>query len=207
MAWRQAIIWTHDGILLIGPSRTNFSEILIRIHPFSFKEMHLKMSGKWRLFCLKRCALLKHILPPYPQGSPPYPRSFFSSLPLPLFSLFFFSCDQAALWSPSVCPSVRLSHLFHYVSSSYHHEIFRSYYPWQKWGPCKRSRSKVKVTEVKTQLSLFQTVTPVWIHIWCTELDVAKERCPIVFQGHLSNFKVTRLKNCRFWPQLGVSGL
>ena len=27
-------------------------------------------------------------------------------------------------------------------------------------------RSKVKVTEVKTQLSHFRTVTPVWIHIW-----------------------------------------
>ena len=27
-------------------------------------------------------------------------------------------------------------------------------------------RSKVKGTEVKTQLSLFRTVTPVWIHIW-----------------------------------------
>ena len=30
---------------------------------------------------------------------------------------------------------------------------------------------------------------------------------PIVFQGHPSNFKVTRLKNRRFWPKLGVSGL
>ena len=27
-------------------------------------------------------------------------------------------------------------------------------------------RSKVKVTEVKTQLNRFRTVTPVWIHIW-----------------------------------------
>ena len=28
--------------------------------------------------------------------------------------------------------------------SSYHHEIFRSYYHWQTWCPCKRSRSEVK---------------------------------------------------------------
>ena len=50
---RQAIIWTNDGILLIEPLRTNFSEILIEILTFSFKEMHLKMSsGKWRPFCL-----------------------------------------------------------------------------------------------------------------------------------------------------------
>ena len=50
--WRQAIIWTNDGILLIGPLRTNFSEILSEINSFSFKEMHLKMSSaKWRQFC------------------------------------------------------------------------------------------------------------------------------------------------------------
>ena len=28
---RQAIIWTNDGILLIGPLETNFGEILIEI--------------------------------------------------------------------------------------------------------------------------------------------------------------------------------
>ena len=38
---RQAIIWTNAGILLIGPLGTNFSEILIGIHTFSFKKMHL----------------------------------------------------------------------------------------------------------------------------------------------------------------------
>ena len=38
---RQAIIWTNAGILLIGPLGTNFSEILIEIHTFSFKKMHL----------------------------------------------------------------------------------------------------------------------------------------------------------------------
>ena len=50
---RQAIIWANVGILLIGPSRTNFSEILIENQTFSFKKMHLKMSSaKWRTFCL-----------------------------------------------------------------------------------------------------------------------------------------------------------
>ena len=49
----QAIIWTNAGILLIGPLGTNFSDILIEIHTFSFKEMHLKtLSGKWWPFCL-----------------------------------------------------------------------------------------------------------------------------------------------------------
>ena len=50
---RQAITWTNAGILLIWPLGTNFSEMLIEIHTFSFKKMHLKMSSaKRRPFCL-----------------------------------------------------------------------------------------------------------------------------------------------------------
>ena len=50
---RQAIIWTNAGLLLIGPLGTNFSEILIEILTFSFKEMRLKVSSaKWWPFCL-----------------------------------------------------------------------------------------------------------------------------------------------------------
>ena len=47
---RQAIIWTHAGILLIGPLETNFKEILIEVYVFSFKKMHLKLSGNWQPF-------------------------------------------------------------------------------------------------------------------------------------------------------------
>ena len=59
--WSRAIIWTNfffiiwnnAEILLIGPLGTNFCEILIEIHTFSFKKIHLKMlSVKWRPFCL-----------------------------------------------------------------------------------------------------------------------------------------------------------
>ena len=42
---RHAIIWTNAGISLIGPLGTKFSEILIEIHTFSFKKIHLKMSS------------------------------------------------------------------------------------------------------------------------------------------------------------------
>ena len=50
---RQAIIWTNAGLLLIGTLGTNFSEILCKVHTFSFKKINLKMSsGKWRPFCL-----------------------------------------------------------------------------------------------------------------------------------------------------------
>ena len=49
----QAIIWINAGKSFIRALGTNFNEILIEIHVFSFKKIHLKMSpGKWRPFCL-----------------------------------------------------------------------------------------------------------------------------------------------------------
>ena len=53
MRERQAIITTKSGILLIGPLGSNFSEIFIEIHTFSFKKRLLKISPvKRRPFCL-----------------------------------------------------------------------------------------------------------------------------------------------------------
>ena len=63
---RQAIIWTNAGILWIGPLGTNFSEIFITIHTFSFKKMHLKMpSAKWRPFFLSLDMLTLHMVPTF----------------------------------------------------------------------------------------------------------------------------------------------
>ena len=106
---------------------------------------------------------------------------------------------------PSLCLSVCHTFLTMFPSS-YHHEIFRSYYQWQKWRPCKGSRSKVN-----TPLNRFQTVTPVWIHIWCWN-DVYS--LMMLRRGALLFLKVNRQisrshgsKKCRIWPKLGVSGL
>ena len=136
-----------------------------------------------------------------------------------LEGLYVYSCDQAALQMVfsvrlSVRPSVRLSvchTFFTMLPSSYHHEIFRSYYHGQKWCPCKRSRSKVKVTEVKTQLSRFRTLAPVWIHIWQWNHAHSWKQHR---RGALLFFKVIRQisrshgsKNRRIWPRLGVSRL
>ena len=38
---------------------------------------------------------------------------------------------------------------------------------------------------------------------YCTKLETAKERCPIVFEGHPSNFKVTRDKTSPILTQIG----
>ena len=108
-----------------------------------------------------------------------------SSLPK-LLHTFSAPTKQLYEWScPSVCPyvrpsvrpcimaaeikfseDIRPSHFSTMFSSSYHHENFRRYYQWQTWCPCKRSRSKVKVTEIKTQFSRFWIVILGWIHIW-----------------------------------------
>ena len=59
---RQAIFWINAEILLIEPFGTNFSEIFMAIHTFSFKKMHLNMSsGKWRTFCLGLNVLCCHV--------------------------------------------------------------------------------------------------------------------------------------------------
>ena len=48
----QAIIWTNAEILLTEPLGTNFSEMLIKIHIFSSKKTHWKVSSvKCRPFC------------------------------------------------------------------------------------------------------------------------------------------------------------
>ena len=45
---RQAIIQINADLMSFGPLETNFSEILIKLHEFSFKKMPLKMSSaKW----------------------------------------------------------------------------------------------------------------------------------------------------------------
>ena len=72
-------------------------------------------------------------------------------------------------------------------------------------------RSKVKVTEVTTQLNRFRTVTPVWIHIWRWNDAYS---LIMLRRGVLLFLKVIRQilrshgsKNRRIWPRLGVSGL
>ena len=37
---------------------------------------------------------------------------------------------------------------------------------------------------------------------WCRKLEVAQKRCPVVFQGHLSNFKVTRDKKLPIFTRI-----
>ena len=72
-------------------------------------------------------------------------------------------------------------------------------------------RSNVKVTEVKTQLNRFRTVTPVWILIWWWN---DAHSLVLLRRGALLFFKVIRQmsrshgsNNRWIWPRLVVSGL
>ena len=122
-----------------------------------------------------------------------------------------FSCDQAALQMAfSVCPSVCHTFLTMFPSS-YHHEMIITNDQSKVHAKGQGQRSKVKVTEVTTQLNRFRTVTPVWIHIWWWNDAYS---LMLLRRGALLFFKVIRQisrshgsKNRRIWPKLVVSGL
>ena len=135
-----------------------------------------------------------------------------------------FSCDQAALQMVfsvrpsvrlSVCPSVCLS--VTPFSPCSHHRIIMKFsgvitmVKSDVHAKGQGQRSKVKVTEVTTQLNRFRTVTPVWIHIWWWNYTYS---LMLLRRGALLFLKVIRqisrshrAKNRKVWPRLGVSGL
>ena len=116
---------------------------------------------------------------------------------------------------PSVCLSVRLS--VTPFSPCSHHRIIMKFsgvitmVKSDVHAKGQGQRSKVKVTEVNTQLSRFRTLTAVWIHIWQWNHAHSWKQHR---RGALLFFKVIRQisrshgsKNRWIWPRLGVSGL
>ena len=134
---------------------------------------------------------------------------------VPLFSYFLAATKQLYKWYfPSVRPSVRPSVTPFWLCS--HHHIIMKFSgvitndQSKVHAKGQGQRSKVKVTEVTTQLNRFRTVTPVWIHIWWWNNAYS---LMLLRRGALSFFKVIRQisrshgsKNRRIWPRLGVSG-
>ena len=80
------------------------------------------------------------------------------------------SSSTNGIFRLSVRPSVRLSVTPFWLCS--HHRIIMNFSgvitndQSKVHAKGQGQRSKVKVTEVTTQLNCFRTVTPVWIHIW-----------------------------------------
>ena len=114
----------------------------------------------------------------------------------------------------SVCLSVRLSHLFDYVP------LIVSSWNFQELSPRTRVRSMQKVKlrgqrsrlqRSRPNLTVSQTVTPVWIHIWWWNDTYS---LMLLRRGALLFFKVIcqvsrshGAKNRRIWPWLGISRL
>ena len=143
-------------------------------------------------------------------------------------SLFLAATKQLYKWYfPSVCLSVRLSVCLSVClsvrlsvtpfSPCSHHRIIMKFsgvitmVKSDVHAKGQGQRSKVKVTEVNTQLSRCQTLTPVWIHIWQWNHAHSWKQHR---RGALLFFKVIRQisrshgsKNRRIWPRLSVSGL
>ena len=135
-----------------------------------------------------------------------------------------FSCDQAALWMVfsvclSVCLSVRLSVCLSVTPFwlCSHHRIIMKFSgvitndKSDVHAKDQGQRSKVKVTEVNTQLNRFRTVTPVWIHIWwwndAYSLMMLRRGALLFFKVICQISRSHGSKKRRIWPRLGVSGL
>ena len=137
-----------------------------------------------------------------------------------VLEMSIFSCDQAALWMVqsvrlSVCLSVCLSVTPFWLCSR--HRIIMKFSgvitndKSDVHAKGQGQRSKVKVTEVNTQLNRFRTVTPVWIHIWWWNDAYS---LMMLRRGALLFLKVIRQisrshgsKKRRILPRLGDSGL
>ena len=115
----------------------------------------------------------------------------------------------------SVCLSVRLSVTPFWLCS--HHRIIMKFSgvitndKSDVHAKGQGQRSKVKVTEVNTQLNRFRTVTPVWIYIWWWNDAYS---LMLLRRGTLLFLKVIHQisrshgsKKRRIWPRMGVSGL
>ena len=115
------------------------------------------------------------------------------------------------IFCPSVCPSVPPFCVCsqHRIIMKFSEVITKDQGKVHAKG--QGQRSKVKVTEVTTQLNGFRTVTPVWIHIWWWNDTYS---LMLLKRGALLFFKVIRqisrshgAKNRQLWPRLVVSGL
>ena len=130
--------------------------------------------------------------------------------------MFLAATKQLYDWfSPSLRLSVCLSVTPFWLC--YHHRIIMKFsgviskYQGKVHAKGQGQGSKVKVTEVTTQLNRFRTVTPVWIHIWwwndAHSLIMLRSGALLFFKVICQISRSHGSKTCRIWPRLGVSGL
>ena len=124
--------------------------------------------------------------------------------------------EQLYKWYfPSVRPSLCLSVTLFWLCS--HHRIVMKFSgvitndQSKAHAKGQGQRSKVKVTEVTTQLYRFRTVTPVWVHIWwwndAYSLMLLRRGALLFFKVICQISRWHGFKNRRIWPKLSVCGL
>ena len=137
----------------------------------------------------------------FQQGSHQWHNYLYPTAKVMFSSLLTFSFDQAALWMVqsvrlSVCPSVCMSHLFQYVPVLISSWNFQELLQWQKWGPCKRSRS-----EIKGQAHRGQSILNSHMMVkWCTNLMLLR-RGALLFSRLFIKFQGNTTKKSSIWPQ------
>ena len=138
-------------------------------------------------------------------------------MPVSRFVLFLpFLLRPSSFKNTSVRPSISLSvclshHFFTMFLSTYHHEIFRSYYHWHKWCPSKRSRLQARGQGSRCQNTICPNlvVSRSWLQFKFTDGYEMMHKCwssteklPYCFLGHPSNFKVTRDTNLPIFTRI-----
>ena len=137
------------------------------------------------------------------------------------YAIYFLAATkQLYEWfSPSVRPSVRLSVRLSVTPFwlCSHHPIIMKFSgvitsdKSDVHAKGQGQRSKVKVTEVTTQLHRFRTVTLVWIHIWwwnyAYSLMMLRRGALLFFKVICQIWRSHGSKKRQIWPRLGVSGL
>ena len=127
------------------------------------------------------------------------------------FSLSVLAATKQLWMVQSLCLSVCLGHLCHYVPVIVSSWNFITIDKSDVYALRQGQRSKVKVTEVMTPLSRFRTVTPVWIHIWqwndAHSLIMLRRGALLYLQVICQISRSHSSKRRRFWSKLGVSGL
>ena len=128
-----------------------------------------------------------------------------------LLSLCLPVCESVCL-----CLSVCLSVLFTPLSLCSHHGIIMKFSEVitnvrsDVYAKVQGQKSKVKVTEVKTQISRFGTITPVWFRIWwwndAQSLILFKSGALVIFKVICQISRSHGKKNRRFRPKLRVLG-
>ena len=161
--------------------------------------------GTWGCYCFRICKTF------YVELTVDLP--YFLAATKQLYKWYFPSVRPSVRLS--VCPSVRLSVTPFWLCS--HHCIIMRFSGVITNDQSKihakgqGQRSKVKVTEVTTQLNRFRTVTPVWIHIWwwndAYSLMLLRRGALLFFKVICQISRSHGSKNRQIWPRLGVFGL